>query len=76
MNFGVIGLEAITYLHPEETAKITYQLGGERDRQFPSVKYQVISREWCDHNGKKFMCVIMPSSHSNENQVFLFLEID
>ena len=49
---GVIGLEVITYLDPEETAKITYQLGGQTDRPFPPRKYRVISKGWVDHEGK------------------------
>jgi len=49
---GVIGLEVITYLDPEESAKITYQLGGQTDKPFPSRKYRVISEGWLEHKGE------------------------
>lgn len=49
---GVIGLEVITYLDPEESAKITYQLGGQTDKPFPSGKYCVISEGWLEHKGE------------------------
>lgn len=49
---GVIGLEVITYLKPEETAEIEYKLGGQTDKPFPPGKYRVISEGWIDHNGK------------------------
>ena len=49
---GVIGLEVVTYLDPEESAKITYQLGGQTDKPFPSRKYRVISEGWLEHKGE------------------------
>jgi hypothetical protein len=47
---GVIGLEVITYLYPEEIAEIDYQLGGQTDKPFPSDRYKVVSCGWSDHN--------------------------
>ena len=49
---GVIGLEVITYLYPEEIAEIDYQLGGQTDKPFPSGRYRVVSCGWLDHNGE------------------------
>lgn len=49
---GVIGLEVITYLNPEEIGEIGYKLGGQTDKPFPQGKYRVISEGWLDHNGK------------------------
>ncbi|MFQ6075508.1 MAG: hypothetical protein ACE5Z5_05165 [Candidatus Bathyarchaeia archaeon] len=49
---GVVGLEVITYLNPEETAEVHYELGGQTDKPFPAGKYQVISMGWLDHNGE------------------------
>ena len=47
---GVVGLQVITYLKPKEEGKITYHLGGEAERPFPSGKYRVISKGWLEHN--------------------------
>jgi len=49
---GVIGLEVITYLDPEESAMITYQLGGQTENPFPSGTYRVISQGWLEHKGE------------------------
>jgi len=47
---GIIGLQVITHLEPKETGRITYRLGGEIERPFPSGKYQAISKGSLEHN--------------------------
>lgn len=49
---GVIGLEVITYLNPEEIAEVSYQMGGQTDKPFFPGKYRAISIGWIDHNGE------------------------
>jgi len=49
---GVIGVEVITYLYPEEIAEVDYLLGGQTDKPFPSGRYRVVSCGWLDHNGE------------------------
>ena len=49
---GVIGLEVITLLNPEETAEIRYKLGEQTDKPFPVGKYRVTSKGWFDHIGE------------------------
>ena len=47
---GVIGLEVITYLTPNDTVDVEYKLGGQTDKPFPSGNYRVISIGWLDQN--------------------------
>lgn len=49
---GVIGLEVITLLNPEEVAEIRYKLGEQTDKPFPVGKYLVTSKGWFDHIGE------------------------
>jgi len=49
---GIIGLEVITYLSPEETGQIIYKLGEHTEKSFQPGKYQVVSKGWLDHKGK------------------------
>lgn len=49
---GLIGLEVITPLNPEEAAEIRYRLGEQTDKPFPVGRYRVTSKGWFDHIGE------------------------
>lgn len=49
---GLIGLEVITLLNPEEAAEIRYRLGEQTDKPFPVGRYRVTSKGWFDHIGE------------------------